>query len=227
MTAAAIDPILLSRYLDATAALKTIETRSFKVGRIRDFNDHFEWRVGLDPEKLISGYESSIRAIVQDAIDAIDEWVGILCHSDTVTEPVLWSHYADKHREVAFEISHPRDPQLLVKIEYDKDRPVLDPNRVADRNHMKEIVSALIRQKSPGWQYEREYRVYVHLKDCEISGGYYFQKIPDALLKRVILGYDCPLEEDYVRKALNAHGLSEVKVIRAKMCLKTYSIQVD
>ena len=227
MTTVAIDPILLYRYLDAAAALKTIETRSFKVGRIHDFNDHFEWRVGLDPEKFIPGYESSIRAIVQDAIDALDEWVGILCHSDTLTEPVLWSHYADKHRGVAFEISHTRDPQRLVKIEYDKDRPVLDPSRMADRNHIEEIVSALIRQKSRGWGYEREYRVYVQLKDCEISGGCYFQKIPTTLLKRVILGYDCPLEEDYVRKALNAHNLSEVKVVRAKMCLKTYSIRVD
>jgi hypothetical protein len=52
-TTAAIVPILLYRYLDAAAALKTIETWSFKVGRIRNFNDHFEWRAGLDPERNI------------------------------------------------------------------------------------------------------------------------------------------------------------------------------
>lgn len=227
MSTADPDSILLYRYLDAVSALKTIETQSFKVGRIHDFNDHFEWRVGLDPEKFILGCESSIRAIAQDGIDVIDGWLGILCHSAAITEPVLWSHYADKHRGVAFEISHTRDPQRLVKIEYDKDRPVLDPARVTDRTYIAEIISALIRQKSRGWEYEQEYRVYVQLKDCEISGGHYFQKIPDKLLKRVILGYDCPLEEDYVRKALDAHGLSSVKVVRARMCLKTYSIQVD
>ena len=114
MTTAAIDPILLYRYLDTAAALKAIETRSFKVGRIRDFNDHFEWRVGLDPEKFIPGYESSIRAIVQDAIDAIDEWVGILFHSDTLTEPVLWSHYADKHRVLRLKlVTHATRNSLL------------------------------------------------------------------------------------------------------------------
>ena len=227
MDAAAPSSILLYRYLDAAAALKTIESRSFKVGRIRDFNDHFEWRVGLDPEKFVPGYEIAIRAIVQDAIDVFGERYGILSHSDKLTDPVLWSHYADKHRGVAFEISHTRDPQRLVKIEYDKDRPVLDTARMDDLSHMQEVVWALIRQKSRGWEYEREYRVYLQLKDCEISGGHYFQKIPDTLLQRVILGYDCKLEEDYVRKALNAHGLSEVKVVRASMCLKTYSIQVD
>src|SRR6185436_1237078 len=100
------DSISLYRYLDAASALKTIESRSFKVGRIRDFNDRFEWRVGLNPEKLIPGYDTPIDAIVYDSIDAIDRWVGIISHSSIVTEPVLWSHYADKHRGVAFEIAH-------------------------------------------------------------------------------------------------------------------------
>lgn len=227
MSTADPDSILLYRYLDAAAALKTIETRSFKVGRIRDFNDRFEWRVGLDPEKLVLGYNTPINAIVQDSIDAIDSWVGVISHSSLVTEPVLWSHYADKHRGVAFEIAHTRDPERLVKIEYDKPRPVLDTNRLADRDYMKEIVDALIRQKSPGWEYEQEYRVYLQLKDCDISGGNYFQRISDYLLKRVILGYDCPLEEDYVLKALDAVGLTETRVVRAKMCLETYSIHVD
>jgi hypothetical protein len=55
------DSILLYRYLDAEAALKSIETRSFKVGRLKDFNDPFEWRPGITgiiPEGEMVGYGS-------------------------------------------------------------------------------------------------------------------------------------------------------------------------
>jgi hypothetical protein len=157
--------------------------------------------------------------------------MGIVCFSDTVTDPVLWSHYADKHRGVAFEVSYTFNPEHLIKMDYTKQRPIFDANRLHDPagvdGHLKPLLNQLLRQKSSGWSYEREYRVFVDLKECDISGGRYFKPIPDHFLTRVILGYKCPLEELYVAKALQARGLSETKVIRAKMCMETYSIRVD
>jgi hypothetical protein len=65
------------------------------------------------------------------------------------------------------------------------------------------------------------------VKDCEISGGLYFRRIPEDFLTRVILGYKCPFEEKYVLKALEKVGLTSTKVVRARMCLETYSIRFD
>jgi len=72
MDAAAPSSILLYRYLDAAAALMTIESGGFRVGRIRDFNDQFEWRVGIEPEKIIPNGERFVRAIIQESIATID-----------------------------------------------------------------------------------------------------------------------------------------------------------
>jgi len=229
MEAAAPSSILLYRYLDAAAALKTIESRAFKIGRRRDFNDPFEWRMGIT--NVIPEGEIVARACIDGFVDDVSGWAGILCFSDTLVEPVLWSHYADKHKGVAFEVSYTLVPKILTKMEYTNERPVFDANRLHDpagfENYAKPLMDRLLRQKSTGWAYEREYRVFVDLKRCDISGGHYFQKIPDHFLMRVILGFNCPLEELYVRKALDAVGLTETKVVRAKMCLETYSIRVD
>jgi hypothetical protein len=228
MNAAAPSSILLYRYLDAAAALKTIESRAFKIGRLCDFNDPFEWRMGIS--NIIPEGEIVARTCMQEFIDEVNGWMGVFCLSDTITDPVLWSHYADKHQGVAFEFSYILDPERLVKMEYTNARPVFDANRLHDpggfESYAKPLMNQLLRQKSTGWSYEREYRVFLDLKDCDISGGHYFKRIPDHFLMKVILGYSCPLEELYIRKALDAVGLSETKVVRAKMCLETYSIQI-
>jgi hypothetical protein len=229
MNVDAPNSILLYRYLNATAALKTIESRSFKVGRLRDFNDPFEWRMGITG--IIPEGEMVARACMEGFIDDVNSWTGIICLSDTVADPVLWSHYANKHQGVAFEVSYIIDPERLVKMDYTNERPVFDANRLHDPagidQYAKPLLNRLLRQKSSGWAYEREYRVFLDLESCNISGGLYFQRISDYFLTRVILGYKCPLEELYVLKALKASGLTETKVVRAKMCLETYSIRAD
>ncbi|MGA3162678.1 MAG: DUF2971 domain-containing protein [Verrucomicrobiota bacterium] len=222
--------ILLYRYLDAASALKTIESRSFKVGRLRDFNDPFEWRMGITG--IIPEGKVVANACMEGFIDDVHGWLGIFCFSDTATEPVLWSHYADKHQGVAFEVNYLIEPDKLFKMRYTNERPIVDANRLLNPigldAYLLPLLYRLMTQKSPGWSYEREYRAFVDLnKDCEISGGLYFRRIPENFLQRVILGYKCPLEEKYVLKALGKSGFTSTKVVRAKMCLETYSIRTE
>jgi len=221
--------VLLYRYLDTTAALKTIESRAFKVGRLLDFNDPFEWRMGI--RNIIPKGEAIAKTCMDGFIENINSWMGIICLSDTLSDPVLWSHYADRHRGVAFEVCYNVDPERLIKMVYTNERPAIDANRLHKPDGINEylmpILNCLLRQKSPSWSYEREYRVFLDLKSCGVSGGHYFEKIPKNFLKRVILGFACPLEELYVRKALDEVGLSDTKVMRATMCLETYSILAE
>ena len=178
---------------------------------------------------IIPEGEIVANACMEAFINDVHNWMGILCFSDTVSDPVLWSHYTDKHRGVAFEVSYMLDPERLVKMDYTNERPVFDANRLNDpagiESYAKPLLDRLLRQKSIGWAYEREYRVFLDLKECDIAGGHYFKRIPDNFLKRVILGYKCPLEELYILKALDTNGLKETKVVRPKMCLETYSIR--
>ena len=60
------DSILLYRYLDAAAALKTIESRLLRISRLRDLNDPFEMRMGVtgtipEGETTVNAWLDSIR----------------------------------------------------------------------------------------------------------------------------------------------------------------------
>jgi len=236
MNAAAPSSILLYRYLDAAAALKTIEDRRFRISRLRDLNDPFEWRFGytghnpdhLEAEKILNDWRESVFA-------SRNEVVGIICFSATAKEPVLWSHYADKHRGVAFEIDCPNNPKALKKISYPSERVSIDLTTFArfQRNNditgLKEYLRPLMeqttQQKSAGWAYEQEYRFEVELAgNLETSAGNYFVGIPDNFLTRIILGWKCPLEEQYVIKALQSVGLNSTKVVRAKISPDSYEV---
>lgn len=220
------DSIKLYRFLGYDSALRTIEQRSFRVGRLKEFNDPFEWRVGVT--NIVSEGEIVAQACLDSFIDEMNSQFGILCFSETASDPVLWTHYAAVHTGVAFEVDYLVDPETLPKVEYTDDRPVMDANVLNDPSqvdaHLLPLLNRMLRQKAPSWSYEQEYRVHIGLEDCETAGGHYFQKIPDDFLTRVILGFRCPLDTRYVRKALDRAGLDATEVVRAKMDQLSYTI---
>jgi hypothetical protein len=236
MEAAAPSSILLYRYLDAAAALKTIESRSFRISRIKDLNDPFEWRFGykghnLDDEAAISRWREAV-------LESQDNRLGILCFSKTVKDPVLWSHYADKHKGVAFEVDHFNDPRFLRKVSYPPERIVIDIPTYARLRHdavrleeyLRPMFERLAEQKSPSWEYEDEYRVLFSLQEdrkLRVEDGHYHVEIPHNFLLRVILGWKCPLNENDVIAALKQVGLDSTKVVRAKISNDTYDVFVE
>jgi len=228
--------ILLYRYLDADSALKSIESRSLRVSRLQELNDPFEWRLGItgiipEGEPLVEKWMASILA-------GQNKVFGLMCFSSTFTEPVLWSHYADKHRGVAFEVDYDLKPEHLIEMSYPPTRLVVDGNRYAQlqqnepelKKYLLPFIKQMMRQKSPSWAYEKEHRVYFDLvqdQNLQTAGGHYFAPIPENFLTRVILGWRCPLEEQYVVKALEKSGLTSTKVVRAKISNDTYAVRCD
>lgn len=233
MDAAAPSSILLYRYLDAAAAVKTIESRSFRISRIKDLNDPFEWRFGYkghNPED-----EAKISTWRESVLESQNQRLGIICFSATSKDPVLWSHYADKHSGVAFEVDHFDNPKILRKMSYPPDRiaidiptfTVLQRDKMAVKKYLRPLMEKMVEEKSSSWGYEKEYRVLFDLeKDTNLrfAEGHYFVEIPPNFLTRVILGWKSPLEEDRISKALKSVGLDSTEVVRAKMSPDTYEV---
>ena len=225
--------ILLYRFLDAAAALKTIESRQFRISRLRDLNDPFEWRFGYkghhpEDETIFNTWRESVS-------ESQNKVRGIICFSATSKEPVLWSHYADKHTGVAFEVDCINDPKLLKKISYPPERVAIDiptfaqlqHDEVSLKKYLGPIMEQMIQQKSPSWAYEKEYRFNIEFEkvaNLQFSNGHYALPIPDDFLTRVILGWKCPLEVQYVLKALHTVGLTSTKVVRAKISPDSYEV---
>jgi hypothetical protein len=228
--------ISIYRYLDSDAALKTLVSGAFRVGKISTLNDPFEWEfgvVGVTPE------ESQIaERLWQSRRQWNDAHMGILCFSDLINDPILWSLYAEKHGGAAFEITNSWREDDIRKMSYSNERPVMDYQKfrryLFDNNYeaefdqyIKSILERLSGQKSLKWSFESEYRLTFDLKNpshCYPNSGRYYWRIPKEFLTRVILGFRCPLEEIQVRKLLDMNGFQNTKVIKAKMCSETYAI---
>lgn len=232
------EPIPIYRFLDCNAALKTLKAGKFRVGLLSKFNDPFEWRLGF------TGITTPEQQKTADKLSSehqpwLETWMGIMCFSDSVSDPVLWSLYAEKHRGVAFEVKYDWNAkeEHLFKMTYTNQRPVLDfrelrkHRNIQEREeYLKSLLEGLRKQKSLGFSFERECRLAIDLrneKTCEFKDGDYYWKLPSDLLKRVILGFRCPLEEGSVQELLNKNGFLNTKVVRAKMCSETYSIICD
>ena len=227
------DPISLYRFLDSDGGLNTVVSGKFRVGQLSKFNDPFEWQLGVtgittaEEEKVADGIRSQHRPWVES-------WMGVLCFSESISDPVLWSLYADKHRGVAFEVKYPWKDDDIQKMTYSNERPVLDFNRLRKHRdvsgreeYLKLLLRRLINQKSSGFSFEREYRLSIDLNNrnrCRFHDGQYYWQLPDDSLKRVILGFQCPLEETIVRKLLDMNGFTSTVVVRAKLCQETYLV---
>jgi hypothetical protein len=162
----------LYRYLPDEAAIKTIETRRFRVSQLTDLNDPFEWRFGVEgcPEEFRELFEMSIDAFIELA----GQYQGIISFSKELFDPILWSHYANHHRGIAFEVDSSRVPNLH-KVVYDKPRIVLPFQRFMQmpEHEQLRLIEDFFKQKSESWRYEQEYRWVIDLAKCVPSGGRY------------------------------------------------------
>jgi hypothetical protein len=229
------DPISLYRFLDSDGGLNTLVDGRFRVGQLSKYNDPFEWQLGFagittpEEQKVADEIRSSHRPWVES-------WMGVLSFSACASDPVLWSVYAEKHQGVAFEVKYPWKPDEIVKMEYPKERPTLDFRELPKHRTVNErddyLMSVLrcLRDHKPfGFSFEQEYRLHINLQDavrCRFHNGHHYWQPPDRSLTRVILGFQCPLEEAVVRKLLDMNGFTGTGVVRAKLCQETYSVIV-
>lgn len=71
--------------------MENIRRRQLKIARINDLNDPFEFaRISFGDKKLRDAFKKMKLEM--------HEQRGLLCFSTKWKNPVMWSHYADKHR---------------------------------------------------------------------------------------------------------------------------------
>jgi hypothetical protein len=206
-------------FLTAHFALGSLALRRSRLSRYEDLNDPFELfaaDVG----------EGSIRPAVKAMKEHFNQTQGILCFSRTWDNPVLWSHYADKHRGVAlgFDISD----QHKVEIIYSEDRmPIEYVDNDPARGVAESYVNRLVRTKFKHWIYENEVRLVFGLDESTLEGGSYFVPFDDNLmLREVMLGPLCEIPIEAVR-ALVATLHPNVVVRKARLAFTKFAVIPD
>lgn len=195
-------------FLPAKYALDNLKNSRIKISRIKDLNDPFEllWMELSNKEDR--------KAFKKNKKDCNKKY-GVICFSKGWSNPVLWSHYADKHRGVCLGFDILEEP-VDIKYISRKMLPKFD-NGLCDET-TKEFLSI----KYKGWKYEDEIRILVKLKKADKTGIDYYKKFDrNFILREVILGVGYPNAEakqyfDYVKK--------DVKLICGRPAFKSFRI---
>lgn len=200
--------MILYHFLNADYGLKGIKKRRLKISRIMELNDPFEF-FGVDRS------DPNFRQALNTTKKQMSKNHGILCFSETWTNPVLWGHYADKHRGICLGFEVPR--YIPGKINY-VDSPLARPAKL-DLCFMKK----LLHTKFLHWQYEKEYRIWVSLE--EKNGDLYYAKFSDVeiTLTHVIIGLESSVTRSEVSDALGDLADS-VEISKAREDFKSFKV---
>lgn len=216
----------LYRYMHARWALQTLEAGELRVSRLSELNDPFEFRPALpyiNPAYSHQVVDDFLGFILRD----FDLTTGIICFSETIEDPVLWSHYADSHRGIALGFDVLRNDHLWPMI-YPAERPTFDVKNFPDMTQEEAMgmVRRILAAKAPSWGYEKEHRVFVDLATSRTDGTNHFHRIPPNCLVQVVLGIECKVTESEVRAALEKGGHTGVSIVRARRCLTRFKVLV-
>jgi len=209
--------IRLYHLLSAEHALSNISFKRLKLATYKDLNDPFE---------LLSANlaDKRIRYAVTSMKNNEFSKLGILCFSRGWGSPVLWSHYADKHKGIALGFDIPIE--LTSPVIYSPTRLDIDLTAFEEKD-----AGVMVHTKFEHWAYEDEVRMHFSLdegykerhKEVEL---YFYNFDASLVLREVILGHSCTLSIDYIRKLVKPFT-PFVKVTKARLAFSTFNVVED
>ncbi len=219
---------MVYRYLNEQFGLLALQQQKWKIGRLLELNDPLDCQPTLkrsDGSEHISIGDDPYFAKIYDTL-------GIICYSTPINDPVIWSHYADCHRGMAFgfefaphELFEVRYPDNDSRVQLDYDQLERLKKEGADEALLS-VISRGFTQKAKSWAYEKEHRHFIFLHACEMIGPHYFRSMPLPNLKRIVLGVRCRITESDIRRIKNSWEKEyEIEIVTAQINPSTYRIR--
>lgn len=192
-------------------AISNIELHRIKISKFSELNDPFEL-LGVNLR------DKQKRLGIKKLKAKIEKEKGVICFSKSWKNPVLWSHYADKHRGIC--LGFDVEDTLLKKVTYEgnlMDLPSINSTWPV-------LEDRLIFTKYRDWKYEEEYRMVVGLTGKEPESNLYFYPFASTLeLREVILGPLCDIPVEKIRKLVEPYS-PEVHTIKARLAFTKYGV---
>ncbi len=203
--------MLVYHFLNEEYGLQSIEKRRLKISRLTDLNDPFEFYA----VKLL---EKEARQYLKKTIAEMSELSGLLCFSENWHNPLLWGHYADKHRGLCLGFDVPKN--LLTSVTYIKNR--IEAGDI--NNFNEETMQQLISSKYVDWKYENELRSFLALNEpCPETGLYFTDYSNELRLKQVIVGCESKITRKQLDQALGKE-FKNVTKFKARTAFKKFEI---
>jgi len=199
-------------------AKENLKNQRLKISLFADLNDPFEL--------LSVELKKNIRTTFQRWKESINKKYGVLCFSRSWKSPVLWSHYADKHKGICLGFDTP--DTLLKKVIYKGERLPSDVKKELNEGNLNgRVEEKLLITKFEHWQYEEEERVILPLDKAYKEKELYFVNFCDNLkIKEVIVGARCKINKAELEKSIET-SLSAVLSTKARLAFKTFEVTKD
>ena len=195
-------------FIDSKWGLENIRKKRLKISRLHDLNDPFElFALELSDDRLRTAFTQVKNELHKNR--------GILCFSDKWTNPVMWSHYADKHRGLCLEFEVP--DVNLAKVHYRFSRLRAELLQLFDSDPIVEEKAMLtcLTTKFSHWKYEHEWRCFVDLDTADKKGNYFADFAENLKLAGVIVGPRSTITRGDIEKAF----------LKAKLNYSPYSFK--
>jgi len=194
-------------FLSAIHGLDDIRKQRLKISEIDQLNDPFElWCVSQEDHRL--------RRALREYKKEMTKRFGMICFCKHWHNPLLWSHYADKHRGIC--LGFDVDDRGLRPVDYLEERSDLTMPPT------KESADELLFSKYHDWQYEEELRNWFKLDERE--DGHYFYPFDDFVqLREVIIGPLCATQKEDIENALKTYQ-DTVTITKARLAFRTFRV---
>lgn len=206
-------------FVESKWAVENLSKRRLKICRFLDLNDPFELLGGgLD--------DKALRKKVKGWAGKLNEQFGLLCFSANWRNPLMWSHYGERHKGLC--LGFEAQPDLFRSIAYKRRRLQLaqwkDENSVNPPAKLKE---SLLYTKFVDWKYEDERRVVLPFKSLTKDGDLYFKPFDETLkLVAVIAGHKCCVGwKPIIERAVNGlQSTPKPKLIKARLAFRKFEV---
>jgi hypothetical protein len=149
---------------------------------------------------------------------------GLICFSVQWSNPVLWSHYGDRHAGIALGFEMP--DAHLKKVDYAVKRAKSMLQGIIANiksGNAEEEMQKLLFTKYHHWRYEAEMRCFLRLDPSTVESGNYFAEFSDSMqLREVIVGAMSDATRDEVSEVIA--GLHSVEAFKARLAFNTFRV---
>ena len=162
----------------------------------------------------------------------------VLCVTEDADNVVMWSHYADQHRGVAFQlgcIDHLDNRLLAAKRVQYTDQFIAFPNPSEYAQHltgecpidMIPLVWKIAYTKHLDWAYEREWRVHIPLLDESPASNISVYSEPPEVFQKMILGCRVHPEQKALLLASSKRSLPNMSLFQASRASASYNLRFE
>jgi hypothetical protein len=209
----------LYHFTSSKHGLENISKARVRISRFKELNDPFEFLpLVLSDQKL--------RTAFSRLLDRMNETTGMVCFSSHWQNPLMWSHYSEKHCGIClgFDVNE----KHIAKVKYVEQRLNFSPTDfIFNGQAGEENMSTCLTTKFSHWSYEAEERSFVSLdpQERDVNGNYFLNFGPDLKLRQIIVGANSKILRRDVLKSLAAGGYQDaVEHFKARAAFKEFKI---